>query len=190
MKNYIVKEEYVHEILILADRLFPHMPDRITFDLEDVIRNSNFEEEEKNELIYTNQTVPVLSVLLDFGYATESKDFNERGYCELTDMGRAVKKAGGHFAYQQIVGAGEIVEKKRQERKDKSDEFDLKIKNWTYKARYIPYIFSSLALIGTIISLSISIKTSNDKKAQPATQSSPAKSKVTQDSSTLATPAK
>ena len=70
----------------------------------------------------------------------------------LTDKGREAKSKGGHFSYLKYLEEKKEVDTKRQERKDKSDEFDLLIKRWTYNARYLPYLASLLALTISIFS--------------------------------------
>ena len=76
----------------------------------------------------------------------------DNGYLFLNDKGREAKLKGGHFSYLKYLDEKKETETKRQDRKDKSDEVDLLMKKWTYKARYIPYIASLLALTISIIS--------------------------------------
>jgi hypothetical protein len=78
-------------------------------------------------------------------------------------LGKQVKHAGGHFAYLKKLEEKHTLDKERQERKDQADELDLKIKRWTYKAKYAPFIFSGLAFFGMVISIIISIKALNSK---------------------------
>jgi hypothetical protein len=68
-------------------------------------------------------------------------------YYELTEIGRNAKGKGGHKKYQLY-----LLDKTRTEKQ--KEEIDFKIKKWTYKARYIPFILSALALAISIISLS------------------------------------
>jgi hypothetical protein len=72
----------------------------------------------------------------------------------LTEKGRIVKRKGGHFAFNSFVENEEAVGVKRSIRKDKAEEADLKLKQWTYKARYIPFLFSSLALAVSLLTCS------------------------------------
>jgi hypothetical protein len=71
---------------------------------------------------------------------------------KLTDLGRQVKNAGGHFAYLKKLEIKELADHKRQERKDQADELDLKIKKWQIKTKYLPYIVSIFALAVSIFS--------------------------------------
>lgn len=52
---------------------------------------------------------------------------------------------------------------------DERDKYDRLTKRFIYKARLVPYIFSTLSLLGTIASIIISIKALNYKKDQAMT---------------------
>lgn len=54
--------------------------------------------------------------------------------------------------FQQAEINKELIEAKRQKRKDESDELDLKIKRWTYRLRYWPFAVSTSALIVATLS--------------------------------------
>lgn len=63
-----------------------------------------------------------------------------------------------------------LIQTKRAADEEK-DKYDLLGKRFIYKARLVPYIFSTLSLLGTVASIIISIKALNYKKDQAATQS-------------------
>lgn len=67
-------------------------------------------------------------------------------YLKLTDLGVQVKKTGGYFAYLEKITEKETAEKQRQERRDKTEEVDLKLKKWLWKTKIVPYIVSIGAL--------------------------------------------
>ncbi len=64
----------------------------------------------------------------------------------LTKHGRYVKSQGGHFAYLAKLAEKEKAEHERQERKDTTEKIDLKIKQWIYKTKLVPYGVSIAAL--------------------------------------------
>ena len=99
----------------------------------------------------------------------------------LTDKGREVKAAGGHFAYRNKIDEKSKADNARQERKDKSDELDLMMKEWQVKTKRLPYILSFLALLGTIISISIAFKALNKKQDQQDLQPMQQQIQVLQD---------
>lgn len=57
-----------------------------------------------------------------------------------------------------------IKEKQKQEDEEVKNFYDAGVKKWLYKTRSLPIIFSALALIGTGISIYISITALNYKK--------------------------
>lgn len=77
---------------------------------------------------------------------------NDGDLFTLTDLGRQVKKAGGHFAYLKKLEGKAIIETERQERKDKADKLDLLLKQWQVKTKLLPYIVSIFALVVSIAS--------------------------------------
>lgn len=83
---------------------------------------------------------------------------NNNSLLSLTTLGKKIVNKGGWIAFQAEKIKLERIENERQSIKDRSESFDLKIKEWTYKARYWPFIFSILALLGTVISLIITYK--------------------------------
>lgn len=155
--NEILAEKYM-------DRLFKFFPYSSSFEISDLINKTDFPPDEKIKFHLVEDII--INLLLNkFKYAEFDKDSTY--YIHLNDKGNNVKNSGGHYAYLKKLTDKEFADNERQTRKDKSDEIDFKIKHWTYKARYTPFIFSGLALLGTVISIIISIKSLNYKKEQP-----------------------
>ena len=146
-----------HLNLLKLDTVFPHLHDAGKFDLRLCIP-SGIEFKEPNGLGYPPISI-ISHLLTKYGYATVS-DYPDY-LAELTPKGQEAKKAGGHFAY-----LNKVSDKEHQEKE--SSKIDLLQKQFIYKARYTPYIFSTLALIGTVISLNISYKALY-KSVQPLT---------------------
>lgn len=92
------------------------------------------------------------------------KPFSNEGTLLLSVFGKKVFESGGWLTYLELEKQKSIKDNLRQERKDKSDELDLKIKQWTYKAKYAPFIVSGLSFIGMVISIIIALKSLNYKK--------------------------
>ena len=135
-----------HSDLEKLDKVFPHLHDAGKFGLEFCIPPDI----EFNDNGFSYPPVSKISRLLTkYGYATVS-DYPDY-LAELTPKGQDAKKAGGHFAYLKKVTDKENHEKE-------SSKYDLLQKKFIYKARYTPYFFSTVALIGTVISLIISYK--------------------------------
>jgi hypothetical protein len=66
--------------------------------------------------------------------------------------GTRLKELGWTFKGFEAERQKYFNDKQRQERKDKSDELDLHLKQWQVKTKYLPYIVSILALTVSIIS--------------------------------------
>jgi predicted transcriptional regulator len=131
------------------DKVFPHLHESGKFNLvtcipADIVFVSS------SGLSYVVED-EISNLLTKNGYAIINKDNYPDYIAELTDKGREAKKSGGHFAYLKKVADKEHHEKE-------SSKYDLLQKKFIYKARYTPYIFSTLALIGTVISLIIAYK--------------------------------
>jgi hypothetical protein len=68
------------------------------------------------------------------------KKNNNNYYGELSADGRVAKAAGGHFKYLQKLNEEKELEKEK-------DKYDLAVKKWTYKSRYVPYVLSLIAVV-------------------------------------------
>ena len=100
----------------------------------------------KQRLMYDTLNVLKNSLEYVFPYGDSGQ------YFLLTQLGREVKISGGHFAHLNKIVEREALNKLRVERKDRSDNLDLQIKEWQVRTKYLPYIVSILALIVSIIS--------------------------------------
>lgn len=95
--------------------------------------------------------------------------------------GTRLKEPGWTFKGFEAERQKELADKKRQERKDKSGELDLQMKEWQVRTKKLPYILSSLALLGTIISIIISFKALKKKQDQQDLQPMQQQIQVLQD---------
>lgn len=159
--EHLEQLEKAKTAITIIDKILPHLPDQGVFHFayfaKDVL---NWPAEEVSELVSVKPQL-VHIALNHLQYIDEkTKGF----YYELNKIGREAKKAGGHFAYQEYLEKKKRIEDKRLRRKDSLDEIELKIKQWTYRAKYWPFIFSGLAFIGTIISITISFKALRQKQ--------------------------
>lgn len=148
-------------VIELADKVLMGFKDYDRIHVDDAFINAGMTQEEIDEVrntVIINKAITALEVHLEY-----VKRIGSSSNYILTEKGRQVKAAGGHFVYIKKQEEKSKVDAERQKRKDNSEELDLKIKRWTYKARYAPFIFSGLALIGTITSVTISIKALNSK---------------------------
>ena len=133
----------------ILDKILPELPDYGSFHFaiyaKEVLKWSAIDIRE----IATLQPYIIDIALNHFQY------INSRpgdAYLVLNDKGREAKLKGGHFSYLQYLDDKKKIENERQERKDKSDKFDLLNKKWQYKTKLLPYIVSGLALTVSIIS--------------------------------------
>jgi len=101
----------------------------------------SFENTSSNDRMLVKKALIEKGIISDY-YETETR---------LTEV-------GWNFKSFDDERQNKLLEKQRLERKDKSDELDLLIKSWQVKTKYLPYIVSFSALIGTIISIIISYK--------------------------------
>lgn len=149
MSEHLEQIEKSKTAILLIDKILPHLPDYGRFHLayyaRDVLKWSS---EEIRELV--SHRYQIINLMLNhFQYINE---ITEGYYYELNNEGRAAKAAGGHFAYLKFIDEQKENENKRRERKDKSDEFDLLLKQWQVKTKLLPYAVSILALTVSIFS--------------------------------------
>jgi hypothetical protein len=83
----------------------------------------------------------------------------------LTDFGRECKNFGGYSKLLKAKQDITLAERLKEERKEKAEELDITKKTWEYKNRRWPYILSSLALIGSIVSIIVNYKPIPKKEA-------------------------
>jgi hypothetical protein len=144
--------------LLKLDKIFPSLPDSDKFDIALVIPSGiKFQD----GILSIPPESRVSDLLQKYGYAriTTAKHSTYPIYfAELTDKGREAKKAGGHFPYLTNVANKERKERDRQRKADEISKYDLLQKKYFYKSRYVPHIFSTLALIGTAFSITIAFK--------------------------------
>ena len=147
----------------IADKVLLYFDNVSMTDFDDAANEAGFTYKIIDELNLSRKVAFAKLALSDsLGYIEQTG--NGGTWFFLTDLGGRVKNAGGHFTYLKKNEQKASAESARQEQKDKSDKIDLKIKEWTYKAKYAPFIFSGLAFIGMVISIIISIKAINSKK--------------------------
>ena len=91
-----------------------------------------------------------------------NKNFNLT--LNLTDFGRECKSIGGYSNFLKAKQEKANSERIKEERKEIAEELDISKKSWEYKNRRLPYIISSLALLGTIISIFIAYKSVSKKE--------------------------
>lgn len=160
MSDQLSQIEKAEKAEVLIDKILPFLPEYGVFHFayyaKDVLK---WPQKEVVEYAMLEHHVRHLA-LHQFKYLNER---TEGYYYELTDIGRLAKFKGGHFKYLNYLNEKSRSESDRQNRKDKSEKLDLQIKEWQVKTKYLPYLFSLLALVGTFISLTISFKALNKR---------------------------
>ncbi len=154
------------------DKVFPHLHDVGSFNLSYCIPSDI---EFKDNGYSRIDASKVASLLTKYGYAIVQNNNFITYYAELTPKGRDAKSAGGHFAYLKKVTDKEHLEKE-------TSKYDFLQKKFIYKARYLPYIISTIAIIFSALayfkptdkqlnepSTTISTKDSTKTKAESVT---------------------
>ena len=72
--------------------------------------------------------------------------------CDHT-TGTRLKEQGWDFKGFEADRQKDLLNQKKQERKDQSDALDLDKKSWEYKYRRLPYFISGTALLATLFSI-------------------------------------
>ncbi len=146
MDKQKLAEERYDKALIFVDKLLPLLHDHSYLNISEVILHSNWPAEEKEE--GNTLHVYMFTLLADRCKYIEK---NQSYYTKLTDKGRAAKKAGRHFAYEEKLH-------KEKELAERKESFDLRQKEWMYKTRYGTYLVSAGALIISILAFIRSCK--------------------------------
>lgn len=148
--SYKVAEE-------LMDKLFPFFHDYEPLNIHSIITESDLLDEEKNVAFHLRDKIDDL-LYNKFEYADKNGATKSGYYGYLSQKGRDAKAGGGHYKYLQ-----KLIDEKELEKK--KDLYDLNVKKWTYKSRYIPYIFSFLAiLVSLLVYLNNLSKNASDKE--------------------------
>lgn len=135
-----------HSNLIKLDKVFPHLHEADEFKLSYCIPpDIEFEENGFSCLAESE----VANLLTRYGYAIVTGTYPDQ-FAKLTQKGREAKAAGGHFEYLKQQAYKKQKDQKRQHTKELIDHFELLMKKWTYKSRYLPYIVSILAFAFSI----------------------------------------
>jgi hypothetical protein len=150
MDNDHIKQIQKAELAVrLIDKVLPHLPDYGVFHFayyaKDVLKWSD---KEVQELVTAKYQIIDIA-LNHFKYIDEkTEDFHH----QLTDIGRHAKSKGGHFAYQRYLEQKRLVEAERLQRKDKTEQLELTLKQWQLKTKWYPYFISTFALIVSVLS--------------------------------------
>lgn len=128
------------------DHLFKFFPEHGHFRLFEIIKQSNLSPSDKN-LAVENDAIEIMLVST-FKYAESTHKSNL--FFKLTDLGREVKKTGGHFAYLKKLADKEIADLDRQKLNDEKLLYDVKNAKRIFKTYWWTFWF---AIIGFAISL-------------------------------------
>lgn len=143
--NQFVNVNMEQSDLLTLDRVFELFDDYGSFNLYSRLpENLIFQDSYGLPL---PAVIRVAELLEKYGYASVTRKTSVEYYVELTQRGREAKAEGGHFAFVNKSAEKQKNEVDRQDRKDDLEKYDLFIKKWTYKSRYLPYIASFGALM-------------------------------------------
>jgi hypothetical protein len=139
-EKYELALSYIDEIILLC-------PDYEAFLIDCIISKVKQENNIKVKIIDAQKELINLLVV-EFQYIETNK--KGASFYNLSDKGRTVKAAGGHFLYQKQLAEKAQKEQERQNRKDRIDYVDFLMKSWSYKYRYLLYIASFGGLVVAI----------------------------------------
>ncbi len=145
----------------LIDFIIKNSPDVGRFKFDNVFDGLKASQVDTVKLLQRRNTIRAI-MLNQLKYIEIDKDLNLNVI--LSDKGREVKNAGGHLAYLDKIAAKELADKESQSRKETIEKTEVKHKTWTYKKRYLPFLFPALAFIISVIAVSISIKALKNNK--------------------------
>jgi hypothetical protein len=131
-------------------RLLPLLADKAHFEASEVIINSDWAEQDKEEA--DNLLTFIDKTLKKFDYATDD------GYWfELTEKGIAAKNSGGHFAYLNKLAEKEKVDKERQRLSDEKLKFDVKNAKRIFKTYWWTFAFAIVSFIYVLVQIFLKV---------------------------------
>lgn len=134
--------ESFDKALAYLDRLLGIIHPFSHFNVSIMIGSSKWTDEDKNEA--NNLSVFIENLLINkLKYAQEQ---NGRFWLELTDTGRAAKKAGGHIMYEEKL-------KRIATRNNKKEDFDVELKRLALKYKFVTFGIPFISLAIAIISI-------------------------------------
>ena len=134
----------------LADKVLPFFNDHDMTNMYKPFLDIGITEDE----IRLNQTkiYETLNVLKNLQYIVSAGDSNN--FKLLTEIGRKVKSAGGHFAYLKNIADKEFAETERQKLSDEKLKYDVKNAKRIFKTYWWTF---GIAIAGFAISLVLAI---------------------------------
>ncbi len=121
------------------------------FTLEEIIKSSNLEILEKDIALHIKHELQRV-LIHDIGYIENIP--NNIWHFRLTQLGKIVKDAGGHFVYLKQLKNKENADRERQRLNDEKLKYDVKNAKRIFKTYWWTFTF---AVVGLIISLVLGI---------------------------------
>lgn len=134
----------------LADKVLPFFNDYDMTNIYGAFTKAGLSNKEIQELRLIDETIFALKNTL--GYI--EKTGNSGQWYLLTDLGRHVKKSGGHFAYLKKIEEKALADTERQRLNDEKLKYDVKNAKRIFKTYWWTFAF---ALVGLFISLGLAI---------------------------------
>ncbi|MDR3704346.1 MAG: hypothetical protein P4L28_00380 [Paludibacteraceae bacterium] len=122
----------------LVDKIINKCPEHTRFSLYDLIYSFN---EPEKKISYYDDQKKLAKYLESFGYFDQEKYF-----ITLNEHGRETKRNGGHLKSLQL-------KKEESERRTEKENLEVDQLRWFVKTKWLPLIFSGLALIISILAL-------------------------------------
>lgn len=140
-------------IIDVADKIIdilPEFSDVFTLDIQSNLleQAKDIEDESKINSKYSK----AYDLILSQGYISPLKS-SSIPKTILTDLGREVKRSGGHNQYLQKLDLEKNREETRRELEAKNIETSIKLNEYLLKTKWLPHLLSLIALVVSVIAI-------------------------------------
>lgn len=136
----------------LLDKTIKRLPDFHQFGLLDFIIQAS----EDDNIFDGNIRKDVKIMLVKLKYVESIRPTSQKYI--LTQLGRAVKGSGGHYAYLESLAESLQEEKDHKKIEFLSNKSTAELNTYLYKTRWLPHILALIATIISIIALCYSVE--------------------------------
>ena len=159
--NTVLDYKAAEEVI---DKCFKHFPDYDVFPLPEIIKLADlspnpssdqapFQNHIRRNYAQMNEAIERLLVK-EFKYADL---VGKMQYMKLTELGRTVKKAGGHYVYLQKNLVKESADKERQTLSDEKLKYDVANAKRINKTYWWTFFFAVVSFIYVLIQLILKV---------------------------------
>jgi hypothetical protein len=135
------------EVIDLIDKVIQLCPEHSVFYIGNII------EEELNLPDKKYLANEVRSGMYNLGYIDIMQVVALISNVTLSDLGKEVKRLGGHYNYIKWIENEERKEQVKYEAEVRNLESSTRLNDWLYKTKWLPLILSIIALIVSLLAL-------------------------------------